>query len=149
MFDPKTSRGYLNNNPGNIDRGQVPWKGEIRDINLCTNNIQRIELNSGRFCVFTSAEYGIRAMARNLHAYRDRLGCDTIRDYINRWAPPNENNTDAYIADVAAAVKIDSDVEISIDDPKVMSAIIHAIIRVECGGMPYEEADIMSGIALQ
>ena len=32
MIDPKQTRGYLNNNPGNMDRGDPPWNGEIRDI---------------------------------------------------------------------------------------------------------------------
>jgi len=96
MIDPKQTRGYLNNNPGNMDRGDPPWNGEIRDIAKCQNDIQRGELSHGRFCVFESAEMGIRAMAKTLLAYHDRLGCRSIRDYINRWAPPNENNTEAY-----------------------------------------------------
>jgi hypothetical protein len=34
-------------------------------------------------------------MAENLRAYRDRLDCRMLREFIYRWAPPNENNTGA------------------------------------------------------
>jgi hypothetical protein len=146
MIDPKLTRGYLNNNPGNMDRGEQPWQGEIRDIPPCQNNIQRMELTHGRFCVFENAVMGIRAMAKNLLAYHDRLGCDTVREYIERWAPPNENNTQAYIAHVAARIGCDSDSPIEIRVPKVMAALIDGIIRVECGGMPYEDSEIIDGM---
>ena len=87
MMDPKSTRGFLNCNPGNMDRGEPPWNGEIRDLAHCANEVQKGELVHGRFCVFVDAPHGIRAMVKNLWAYHDRLGCRTIRDYINRWAP--------------------------------------------------------------
>jgi len=96
-MDPRQTRGFLNNNPGNMDRGEPPWNGEIRDPARCINEVQRSELVHGRFCVFVDASHGIRAMVHNLWAYHDRLGCRSIRDYINRWAPPNENNTTATL----------------------------------------------------
>jgi len=148
MIAPKQTRGYLNNNPGNMDRGEPPWNGEIRDVAKCQNDVQRNELLHGRFCVFERAELGIRAIAKNLIAYRDRLGCRTIRDYINRWAPPNENNTEAYIANVAARAKTSPDAEIDIANPGIMFAVIDGIIRVECAGMPYEGNEIADGMQL-
>ena len=30
-MDPRQTRGFLNNNPGNMDRGEPPWNGEVRD----------------------------------------------------------------------------------------------------------------------
>jgi len=148
MIDPKQTRGYLNNNPGNMDRGEPPWNGEIRDVAKCQNDIQRMEMTHGRFCVFENAVMGIRAMAKNLLAYHDRIGCDTIREYIERWAPPNENNTEAYVAQVASRLACSPDEPIEIRDPKVMAAIIDGIIRVECAGMPYEGNEIAEGVAL-
>lgn len=146
MIDPLRTRGFLNNNPTNLDRGEPPWNGEVRDIALCQNDTQRIELGQGRFCVFVDAQHGIRAAARNLMAYRDRLGCRTVRDYINRWAPPNENNTTGYIQRVCDTVGLGP------DDPAdlnyIMPSLIDAIIRVECGGMPYVGNEIAEGIAL-
>lgn len=147
MIDPRLTRGFLNNNPGNIDRG-TPWNGEVRDVSKCTNDIQRKELTQGRFCVFVDAEHGIRAMALNLRAYRDHLSCKTIRDYINRWAPPNENNTAAYIATVAHTCGVGPDDPVDIERPVIMHALIDAIIRVECAGMPYQGNEVDAGIAL-
>ena len=146
MIAPKQTRGYLNNNPGNMDRGEPPWNGEIRQVSLCTNDVQRNELTHGRFCVFTDAEHGIRAMAKNLMAYRDRLGCKSVRDYINRWAPPNENNTEAYINNVARSLGVGPDDPVDLG--KAMHGLIDAIIRVECAGMPYDGDEIERGIAM-
>lgn len=145
-MDPRTTRGYLNNNPGNMDRSSPPWNGEVRDVSMCQNDVQRRELTSGRFCVFTDAEHGIRAMAKNLRAYRDRLGCRSVSDYINKWAPPNENNTDAYIQAVCAKVGVSRDQEVDLD--RVLPYLIDAIIRVECAGMPYDSATIVRGIEM-
>ncbi len=147
-MDPKTTRGFLNNNPGNMDRGEPPWNGEIRDVGRCANDVQRIELTHGRFCVFADAPHGIRAMVRNLEAYHDRLRCRTIRDYINRWAPPNENNTAGYIARVAANAGVDADSAVDIGDSRILRAIVDGIIRVECAGMPYGGSEIEDGLRL-
>lgn len=146
MVKPKETRGFLNNNPGNMDRSEPPWNGEIRDVSLCTNDVQRRELTRGRFCVFVSPVMGIRAMAKNLLAYNSRLGCRSVRDYINRWAPPIENNTEAYIQNVARRIGVSADETIAIRDRNVMAALIDGIIRVECAGMPYEGNEIEDGI---
>lgn len=147
-IDPLQTRGYKNCNPGNLDRGEPPWLGEIRDPNDCKNDVQLAELAHGRFCVFEDAEHGIRAMVKNLWAYHDRLGCRTIRDYINRWAPPNENNTAGYIQRVADSVGVGPDTEVDIDHWGVLRAIIDGIINVECAGMPYTGNEIETGMTL-
>lgn len=148
MIDPKQTRGYLNNNPGNMDRSEPPWNGEIRDVSLCTNDVQRMELTHGRFCVFKNAIMGIRAMTKNLLAYHDRLGCETVREYIERWAPPNENNTQAYINNVAMRIGVTPDDPIEITNPDIMAAVIDGIIRVECAGMPYDGNEIAEGMKM-
>lgn len=146
-MDPKLTRGYLNNNPGNIDRGNPPWNGEIRDVSKCVNDIQRRELTQGRFCVFVSSAYGIRALALNLRAYRDRLGCKSVQDYINRWAPPNENNTAGYIDRVAMEIGVNPLAQIDINQQPTMKALVKGIINVECAGMPYSDAELDAGLA--
>jgi hypothetical protein len=149
LMDPKSTRGFLNCNPGNMDRGEPPWNGEIRDPARCANDVQRGELVHGRFCVFVDAAHGIRAMVKNLWAYHDRLGCRTIRDYINRWAPPNENNTAGYIARVAASVGRAPDDPVDIHDPRILRAVVEGIISVECAGNPYANDNaIDEGLAL-
>lgn len=144
---PRETRGFLNNNPGNMDRGRVPWNGEVRDVSLAQNTMQTWELTNGRFCVFVSAVMGIRGMAKNLRAYRS-IGDATIRQFIDRWAPPNENNTAAYIAAVATRVGVSADDRVDIEQYAVMHALVDAIIRVECAGMPYDGDEIKDGLAL-
>ena len=144
---PRQSRGFLNNNPGNIDRSEPPWLGEIRDITLCQNDTQRVELGQGRFCVFVDARHGIRAMARNLAAYYGRLGLKTVRGLVYRWAPPHENNTQGYLQRVCSATGLGPDDEIT-DLAAALPALIDAIIRVECAGMPYGGTEIADGIAM-
>lgn len=147
-MDPRTTRGFLNNNPGNMDRAQgEPWQGEIRDAaDPRLSEFQRGELTHGRFCVFVSAEYGYRAMAKNLFAYADQLGHHTVASLIGQWAPPNENNTTAYIANVCAHLGVASDTRVDVRDYSTLHDLTDAITRVECGGMPYSGDEIKAGL---
>ena len=93
----RTPRGIRNNNPGNLRRNGDPWQGLAE------------RQGDVEFFTFKSAIYGIRALARTLIAYQDKHGLRTIRQIISRWAPPNENNTNAYIRAVAADTGQDAD----------------------------------------
>ncbi len=146
-IDPKGTRGYLNNNPGNLDRGEPPWNGEIRNIDLCKNEVQRHELTYGRFCVFEDQAHGIRAMVKNLWAYR-AIGLNTINGLINRWAPPNENNTAAYKQRVCDATGKGLNEPLDMDNRRVMRALVDGIIRVECAGEPYTSEELDAGLTL-
>lgn len=162
-MDPKATRGYFNNNPGNMDRSTPPWDGEIRDptdprlLNGAPKDtpfpdkaiaVRKDELLHGRFCVFGDAPHGVRAMAKNLRAYRDRLGLRTVRGFINRWAPPNENNTEAYIRRVCDTIGARPDQPVDIERRDVMRALVIAIICVECAGNPYDAATIEQGLTM-
>ena len=89
-------RGIRNNNPLNIRRSKDQWKG------LADAQTDRA------FCQFKSLDYGWRAAF--YHKYR----LYTIRTIIRRWAPPGENNTEAYIANVSRLTGIDPDEPIGI-----------------------------------
>jgi len=86
------TRGLRNNNPGNMDFNlhNHPWQGEIRPS------------QDPRFCQFDTMENGVRALAKQLLIYHERHSCNTVAQVINRWAPPVENITSAYVTDVAA-----------------------------------------------
>jgi hypothetical protein len=60
----------------------------------------------------TSHKYGTRALALLLTIYQDRYGLRSIRQRINRWAPPVENVTSAYVSHVAALTGRDPDVNL-------------------------------------
>lgn len=131
-----TARGIRNNNPGNIRIGQ-DWKGEVPKG---TNT-------DGAFEQFSSPQYGIRAIAKILRAYSTR-GLDTIREIINTWAPPVENNTDAYINSVSISTGFGPDDCLDMTSIDVQTKIIEAIIMHENGVQPYSIQVIQEGIRL-
>jgi hypothetical protein len=133
-----TSRGIRNNNPGNIDRhAGTKWQGMADD-----------QSSDPRFVVFKSPQYGIRAIARLMLTYQNQYHLNTIRGLINRWAPPNENKTEAYIQAVAKSVGVGPDDEIDVDSAQVMTGLIKAIILHENGSQPYSDAVIAEGIRM-
>lgn len=117
------TRGERNNNPGNLVDAGIPWIG--------------LRGNDGRFCVFDTPEHGIRALAMDLwHDYR-RGRRQTIRALISEFAPPSENNTEAYVRDVAARCELEPDEHIASLTPAVLTQLVKAIIRHENGRVNY------------
>ena len=127
MRENRLPRGIRANNPSNIDRTSTAWKGQSVD-----------QSSDPRFVVFDAPEWGIRAIVRVLRSYRDKYGLRTVKGIISRWAPPNENATDAYYNTVAKKLGVDPDDEIDIDDIDTLRGLIKAIIRHENGANPAE-----------
>lgn len=139
--DPaKLPRGIRNNNPMNIRRDGTAWFG------------MALDQDDPEFVVFDKPEYGIRAGARILKTYA-REGITTIREAITRWAPPVENNTQAYITNVCAACALDQDQTIDLNSQSILFGMVKAIILQEEGtnhGDPwYADELITYGISLQ
>ena len=126
MSTSKVARGIRNNNPGNVRWGDE-WKG------LVAKN-QRTDTS---FCQFVSPEYGIRAMIIILRNYQRKYGLNTVSGIIKRWAPPNENNTQAYINGVSRATGVTPDQRIETSDSVFMAKLLQAIITHENGSQPY------------
>ena len=78
----KMSRGLRNRNPGNIRRSRVRYEGEVHPS------------RDAEFKEFRSMAYGYRAIFVLLDSYRRRYGLTTIRQMLNRYAPPEENFTE-------------------------------------------------------
>lgn len=98
-----TPRGIRNNNPLNIRKSKDKWKG------------LRAQQQDAAFCQFENMEWGWRAafwlLTRTYyHTYR----LFTIRTIIQKWAPPHENNTASYIANVSKLSGIGADEPIGI-----------------------------------
>ena len=129
------TRGLRNNNPGNIRKGSSQWQGMSSD-----------QSNDSDFVQFDTPEYGIRALARLLKNYQERYGLVTVRQIINRWAPPSENITGAYVDAVARNVGVDPDARIDINEKMV--PFVNAIIKHENGINPYSDNVISTGISL-
>ena len=124
-------RGIRNHNPGNIRHG-ADWQGMAE------------QQTDSAFVQFKSPEWGIRAMVRILRTYESR-GLQTVRQIIDRWAPPNENDTESYVQAVAKAVGVMPS-ELLTDAH--LPALLKAIIAHENGQQPYTDEQIQQGIDL-
>lgn len=115
-------RGIRNNNPGNIE-DNTAFLGMVG--------------SDGRFAIYETPFYGIRAMGRQLKLYRDRDRINTVAGIISKWAPPNENNTDNYIRFVSERAGVLEFAPLTDSDyPRVVAAMI----QLENGQQPYELA---------
>lgn len=123
----KAPRGIRNNNPGNIDfRGQAG---------------ATLEKPGGRFARFETAYDGLKALSRQLMRYFEGKTTGkplkTLNDIISTWAPGNENNTAAYIAQMSKMMGVAPDAILNLKDPQVMSSLMNGIIHHENGRNPY------------
>jgi hypothetical protein len=132
MSDPV---GIRNNNPGNLEVGGPIFVGEV-------------DPPDGIYLRFIDPPHGLRAIIERLKAYQLHDGCKTIRTMISRWAPPPQNPTAAYIADVCAEVGIDQDTIVDLHDPVTQAAFMRAITKQENGIQPYSGVTIAKAVAL-
>lgn len=136
MTATRDPRGIRNNNPGNIRRNGDPWQGLAE------------RQGDVEFFTFKSSIYGIRALARTLIAYQDKHGLRNIRQILNRWAPPVENNTNAYVRAVVAQTGFDSDQQLDIHRFDHLKPLLTAIIQHENGQQPYSDTQLTKGLVL-
>lgn len=125
-------RGLRNCNPGNIRITKDKWQG------------LRPQQTDKSFFQFTEMKWGYRALIITLQNYHRRHGCRTIADYINRWAPPSENNTGGYISRVCKEMEVPNSYVPNVDDKATMCAFAAAISQVE-NGVPAVMTDIEAG----
>ena len=137
MSTPTVPRGIRNNNPGNIRWGAA-WQGLVPPA-------QRTDAS---FCQFTDPSWGIRAIAKIMLTYADAYNLNTVQGVINRWAPPNENNTRAYVSSVAQSMGVAPADQIDVHVDTVMCSLVKAIILHENGQQPYPDALIEQGVSL-
>jgi hypothetical protein len=121
-----------NCNPGNIRITKDKWQG-LREVQ-----------SDKSFFQFTEMCWGYRALMRTLQNYRRRHNCNTIADFIKRWAPENENNTSGYIIRVCSEMQVPSTFVPDVDDKNTMCAFAAAISQVE-NGVPAVMEDILKG----
>lgn len=131
-----TPRGIRLNNPGNIRHSKDKWQG--------LSNIQ----DDPRFLKFIAPEWGIRAMVKILITYQTKYGCNNIAAIVYRYAPPEENNAEAYIRSLCSGTAIDRGQPLDVRDYQTCLRLVKAIIRHENGVQPYDEATIVRGLEL-
>ena len=126
--------GLRNNNPGDLRPGDH-WQGMIGT-------------NDG-FIVFSDITWGLRALARDLTSKIEE-GTDTISTLISKYAPPSENDTETYIADVSRDTGLDPGLQLG-TDPDTLSSLMRAIMNHELGGSysgMVSDQDIAQGVSM-
>ncbi len=146
VFDTKGRKrdnipfGIRNNNPGNI---------EFRNQEGATRYSPKGD-GKGRFAIFPTQEEGLYQIARQLQLY-DKRGVSTIKGMITRYAPPSkdgkiENDTQNYINWVSTQAGVPPDENLDMTNPRVVVALVKAIVRMEVGNAPYTDAQYLEAV---
>lgn len=156
MADGVITRGEYNNNPGNIDfHPDIQYQGQL-GIEIPRNPDER-----PRFARFDTPTNGIRALARLLLVYYRHHKLNTIREIISRYAPGNENDTEAYIYGVVRdfycltdrfltglELQTYSNTSLPLSDTTNLLNLVVAIIRHENGRCIYDQSTLTNGVKL-
>ncbi|EHJ8971181.1 hypothetical protein G6S35_003132 [Salmonella enterica] len=122
----RNTPGMRNNNPGNLTAApNSPGK-------------------NGRFNVFRTERDGIAAFFRQMMLDGDR-GAPTLRQEIRKYAPENENPTEAYITEVSRTTGIGPDTPLNLHDRQTLLRIAPAMFRFENGFQPFSPQQINQG----
>ena len=113
-------KGIRNNNPGNLTKTAIKWQGKLPKPN-----------NGGRFEMFQSPEYGVRAMIKDLTTKIKRHS--TIKAIIGEYAPVFENNTQAYVNTVSKAMGVSENTPLIVSKNNLKHLVI-SMSRHENGG---------------
>lgn len=126
-----------------LPAGQIPQSGGF------ANNVGNIRATPGvsfpgqgapqnGFMTFGTPQEGVNAARANLGAYVQQNPQITVAQAIAKWAPPNENNTQQYISQVAEGTGINPGMPLAevLKDPAVSAQLLDAITRKEKGGLP-------------
>lgn len=125
------------NNPGTpypevAQHGQST-KRTLADRNNNPGNIRPVGGKGFRF--FESAMDGWEAMKKQLMRYftgkTTGKALQTISDIVSTWAPPSENDTGKYIADISKWMGVDPKAVLNLNNPQVMTSLMQSMARKE------------------
>lgn len=124
-------RGLRNNNAGNIRKSSTRYLGEVRPS------------SDKAFKQFETRGWGYRAIFVLLESYSKR-GYKTLRQMINRYAPPSENHTEIYLKYVCDCAITSADIQLDISDKNTMILVVAAISKME-NGYPAIMDEVLEG----
>lgn len=126
------TRGYRNNNPGNLRDQGISWKGLKGH-------------DSKGFCIFDTPENGLRAMAINAAHLQSWHGANTLRKLGDLWAPASDNKgVGGYGVKLARQLGVDPDVDFDIKTR--WADVVKAIVRNENTLWLYPQPVLLSAI---
>lgn len=102
----------------------------LSDWLIAHNNPGSVTVDGRNFAAYATPRDGIAAIMGRFAAYHKR-GLTTPAKIIGTYAPPSENDTKAYIAQVAASTGLDPDKPIDVRDPATLAAMAGAVMRQE------------------
>lgn len=114
-------RGYRNNNPLNIRHSSDNFLGEVPTY------------KDPSFKTFSDMKYGFRAFYKLIKTYNVKYGKRTVKEIIERFAPPSENSTTVYIKVVCDRTGFTPGTEIDYSDPVQMVTLACSMAYVENG----------------
>lgn len=109
------------NNIGNLRYSKAPWD-------------QKGAPHNG-FETFATPEAGVRAAIMNLAGYGDV----TLEQAIYKWAPPSENDTEAYVQRLSKATGIDRDAILPLHSVEKMALFMKEMTRIEKGKVDFPD----------
>jgi hypothetical protein len=125
------------NNPGDLERVEgMIWLGESE------------EQPDPRFVCFRTPAYGFRALAIDLRTGFTAHGRRTVTALITPFAPPTENDTAAYIDDVAKRLGVGPDDPIDVYDYATLLGLCMGIAVQEGGGRYFIAQEAIDGMAM-
>ena len=130
-------RGIRNNNPLNIRHSADKWQGA------------RINQTDKSFVQFETMAYGYRAAWMVLESYWKHFKQQgqpfTVRNIIHRWAPPEENDVDAYVKTVLNITSLGGNERLPRPytgyQLEKLTRLLLAMTVVECG-LPADKVDV-------
>lgn len=126
-------RGIRNNNPLNIRKNGIKWKGQVN--------------YKDAFCVFLEPKWGWRAALIIIcRSYRKR-GLTTVWKIIHSWAPPSENKTDFYAKFVAfrSDVGLDTPLPSIYKNPDLYFKLLKSMAMME-NGEKYVTTEVLDAL---
>jgi hypothetical protein len=96
------------------------------------NNNPGALMPGGKMAQYPDMQTGLQALDTNLQGY-GKQGVNTIAGVVTKWAPPNENDTGAYIKDVSNRLGIPANQKIDLSNPLVRQSLSTAIALHENG----------------
>ena len=134
------TRGLRNNNPLNIRHSADRWQGA------------RIMQTDKDFVQFKDIKWGFRAAWKILDTYcltfKKEGKAYNVKNIIGRWAPPTENDTDAYVRAVVKLSGLGGNENMprpkhywNFEEVDKLVRLIRAMVCVE-NGIKWEDVDI-------
>lgn len=142
MADEQLTRGERSNNPGNLDfHPDIQYVGQ-----LGIEEVPADEHYKPRFARFDNPVHGIRALARNLLVYYTHHKLNTIEELVSRYAPGNENDTTAYIADVSKFTGYSAAEPLNLSDTTTLMRLTQGFIHHENGRCLYTQSTLADAV---